>query len=109
MDIKIQNDNKKILKNTFFLYIRQIIVLFINFYSFRILYKALGESDYGIYNVIAGVIILFSFLNIAVLLYFGVQPYYYSCHSLLTLYELTYVKLFQIVKLRSFLFHEKLY
>lgn len=62
------NDNinkKRILKNTFFLYIRMICVLVANFYAVRLLLQIIGVEDYGVYNIVFGFAILFSSLNSA--------------------------------------------
>ena len=55
--------NNLIAKNTMMLYIRLSIVMIVYLYTSRIVLKALGIEDYGIYNVVAGVITLFSFFN----------------------------------------------
>ena len=57
------DDNKKIARNTVFLYIRMAIVLFISLYTTRLVLSTLGIVDYGIYNVVGGFVTLFSFLN----------------------------------------------
>lgn len=49
-----------IAQNTAFLYLRMMIVMVINLFAVRIVLKALGTEDYGIYNVIAGVITMLS-------------------------------------------------
>ncbi len=54
---------KKITKNTIALTLRMFITMGISIYSSRIILQALGIVDYGIYNVISGVISMFSFLN----------------------------------------------
>ena len=59
---KIEN-NKRIAKNTLMLYIRMGMVMLITLYVSRIVLRVLGEEDYGIYNVVGGVVILFSFLS----------------------------------------------
>lgn len=56
-------NNKRIAKNTVFLYIRMIVVLAIGLYTVRAVLDILGATDYGIYNVIGGVVGMFSFLN----------------------------------------------
>ena len=56
-------DNKKIAKNTLYLYLRMIITTFVSLYTVRVVLAVLGKEDYGIYNVIGGIVILFSFLN----------------------------------------------
>ena len=65
---KVQNkssDNKRIAKNTLFLYTRSIFLLVITLYTSRITLKILGVEDYGVYNLIAGVVTLFMFLQSA--------------------------------------------
>lgn len=57
------NHNTKITKNTLFLYGRMIIVLFVSLYTTRVVLNVLGVSDYGIYNVVAGFVSMFSFFN----------------------------------------------
>ena len=55
--------NKRIARNTFYLYVRMIFVLLITLYTSRVVLNMLGVVDYGIYNVIAGFVSMFSFLN----------------------------------------------
>lgn len=57
------SNNKQIARNTILLYGRMIVVLCISLYTTRIVLKNLGISDYGIYNVVAGFVSMFSFLN----------------------------------------------
>lgn len=56
-------DNKRIAKNTIFLYIRMILVILVNIYTVRVIWDILGVEDYGVYNVVGGVIMMFAFLN----------------------------------------------
>ena len=55
--------SSRIAKNTVALYIRSFISMLIALYTSRLLLKALGIDDFGIYNVVGGVVMLFSFLN----------------------------------------------
>lgn len=55
--------NKTIITNTLFLYIRMILLMFISFYSSRVLLQKLGVEDFGIYNVVGGVVASFSSLR----------------------------------------------
>jgi O-antigen/teichoic acid export membrane protein len=55
--------NKRIAKNTMLLYFRMLITIGVSLYTYRIVLNALGIVDYGIYNVVGGVVILFSFLS----------------------------------------------
>ncbi|HCH7934579.1 MULTISPECIES: lipopolysaccharide biosynthesis protein [Providencia] len=54
--------NKKILKNTVALYLRQIIIILITLYSMRVILNELGLENYGIYSVVAGFVTLLAFL-----------------------------------------------
>ena len=56
-------NNKRIAKNTFFLYCRQLITMGVSLYTVRVILDVLGAEDYGIYNVIGGIVSLFSFLS----------------------------------------------
>lgn len=56
-------DNKRIAKNTLFLYIRMFLTIIVNLYAVRVIWQVLGVDDYGIYNVVGGVITMFAFLN----------------------------------------------
>lgn len=55
--------NKRIAKNTIFLYIRMILVLAVSLYTSREILSILGVVDFGIYNVVAGSITLLGFFN----------------------------------------------
>lgn len=57
--------NKRIFFNTIFLYFRTVLILLISLYTTRIIYNILGVKDFGIFSLIAGFIVLFSFLNSA--------------------------------------------
>lgn len=54
--------NKKIAKNTFFLAVRTLVSLFVSFYTTRVILHALGAIDYGLFNVIYGVVAFFTFI-----------------------------------------------
>lgn len=56
-------DAKRIAKNTLLLYVRMALVMLTTLYTSRILLQVLGFEDYGIYNVVAGIVVMFSFLN----------------------------------------------
>lgn len=53
----------KVLKNTISLYIRTIFLTLISLFSFRIILRSLGAADYGLYDVVGGVISMFSFIT----------------------------------------------
>lgn len=54
---------QRIAKNTMLLYVRMLVTLLITLFTSRIVLKALGFDDYGLYNVISGVVALFAFLK----------------------------------------------
>lgn len=58
-------NNRRIAKNTLLLYFRMFITMAVGLYTSRVVLNVLGVSDYGIYNVVGGVITMVSFLNIA--------------------------------------------
>ncbi len=64
INIEIQ-ENNQIAKNTLILYFRMFITLIISLYTSRVVLKALGIVDFGIYNVIGGIVAMFSFFNTA--------------------------------------------
>lgn len=53
-------NNKRIAKNTLFLYFRQILIMAVSLYTVRVVLAALGEEDYGIYNVVGGFVAMFN-------------------------------------------------
>ena len=57
------NGAKKIAKNTLLLYVRLAVLLLVGLYTSRVVLGALGESDYGIYNVVGGVVAMFSIIS----------------------------------------------
>lgn len=59
----VNTKSKRIAKNTFFLYFRQLLTMLVALYTSRIVLQALGVVDYGVYNVVGGMVTMFSFLN----------------------------------------------
>lgn len=57
------SDTKRIAKNTIFLYIRMILIMGVTLYTSRIILDKLGLEDYGLYNVVGGVVGMLSFLT----------------------------------------------
>ena len=58
-------NNKRIAKNTLLLYIRMLFLMAVSLYTSRVVLQALGVQDFGIYNVVGGVVAMFGFLNAA--------------------------------------------
>ncbi len=58
-------NNKRIAKNTLMLYFRMMLTMLVSLYTSRVILNTLGVEDYGIYNVVGGVVTMFAFLNSA--------------------------------------------
>ena len=61
----ISVNNKRIAKNTLLLYIRMLLTMLVSLYTSRVVLNALGVEDFGIYNVVGGVVSMFGFINTA--------------------------------------------
>ena len=55
--------NKRIAKNTFLLYFRLLVVMGISLFTVRVVLKTLGVVDYGIYNVVGRIVLMFNFIT----------------------------------------------
>ena len=58
-----QGNSKRIVTNTIVLYIRMFIVMLISLYSSRLVHKALGVDDFGLFNLVGSVVALMTFLK----------------------------------------------
>lgn len=56
-------NNKRIAKNTLFLYFRMIITMVVSLFTSRVILQTLGVEDFGIYNLVGGLTAMFQFLN----------------------------------------------
>lgn len=56
-------NTKRIVKNTMLLYFRMILILAVSLYTSRVVLNTLGVEDFGIYNVVGGLVTMFIFLN----------------------------------------------
>ena len=54
---------KRIAKNSIMLYIRMIITMSISLYTSRVILQVLGVQDFGIYNLVGGIVALFGFIS----------------------------------------------
>ena len=59
----ISTNNKRIAKNTLLLYFRMLFLMVISLYTSRVVLNALGVEDFGIYNVVGGIVTMFSMLS----------------------------------------------
>ena len=58
-----QNTSKRIARNSLYLYLRMLITLVVSLYTSRVMLQVLGVRDYGVYNVVGGMVVILSFLN----------------------------------------------
>lgn len=56
-------DNKRIAKNTMYMYIRMLVSMAVSLFTARITINALGFDNYGIYNIVGSVVVFLIFLN----------------------------------------------
>ena len=56
-------NSSRIIRNTGYLYLKMAITMFITLYSTRLLLEALGVVDFGIFNVVGGLIAMLGFVN----------------------------------------------
>jgi O-antigen/teichoic acid export membrane protein len=68
-----QQNNRRIAKNTFYLYIRMFVTMAVGLYTSRVVLKVLGASDFGLYNVVGGILTMFTMLSSALTI--GVQRF----------------------------------
>lgn len=54
---------RRIAGNTLMLYVRMLLVMVVSLFTVRIVLQALGQVDYGLYNVVGGIVVMFSFLS----------------------------------------------
>lgn len=59
MSNQTSDNNKRIAKNTIFLYLRMFLIMGVTLYTSRVILKVLGVEDFGIYNVIGGLLAIF--------------------------------------------------
>lgn len=57
------DNNKRIAKNTLLLYFRMLFMMVVSLYTSRVILNALGAEDYGIYNVVDGIVAMFSVIS----------------------------------------------
>lgn len=60
-------DNTKIIKNSGILYLKLIVTSIIGLFTSRLVLESLGVSDFGLYNVVGGIVVMMNILNIALI------------------------------------------
>ena len=58
-----ESNNKRIAKNTFYLYFRTILIMLISLYTSRVILDVLGVEDFGIFNAVGGVVSMLTILT----------------------------------------------
>lgn len=61
MDNRI--NTRRIAKNTLMLYVRMLVLMVVGLYTSRVVLAALGENDFGIYDVVGGVVAMFTIIS----------------------------------------------
>ena len=59
----MEENNKRIVRNTVYLYVRMLVMTALGFVTTRIVLEKLGASDYGIYSLLGGFVAMFTVLN----------------------------------------------
>lgn len=73
-----EGDNRRIVKNTLYLYLRTGITMLVALYTSRVVLNALGIEDFGIWSVLGGVISVFGFINQSL----GATVFRYLTHAI---------------------------
>ena len=63
MPSDVSENNKRLAKNTMYMYIRMGVTMLVSLYTSRVILQNLGVSDYGIYNIVGSVIAAFAFIS----------------------------------------------
>lgn len=63
MDTHTGNSNRRIARNMLFLYFRMLLIMIVGLFTSRIVLQTLGIVDYGIHNVVGGIVTMFGFIN----------------------------------------------
>lgn len=63
MSTQTSDNNKRIAKNTLLLYFRMLFMMAVSLFTSRVVLNTLGVEDYGIYNVVGGIVAMFGFIN----------------------------------------------
>lgn len=56
-------NNKRIAKNTLLLYARMLLMMLVSLFTSRVILQVLGIEDYGVYNIVGGIVSMFAFIN----------------------------------------------
>ena len=59
----ISENSRRIARNTVLLYFRMFLLMAVGLFASRVILRALGENELGIYSTVAGVVTMFSILT----------------------------------------------
>ena len=62
----VSQNNMRIAKNSLLLYFRMFFMMAVSLYTSRVVLNTLGVEDYGIYNILGGIVAMFSFIHISI-------------------------------------------
>ena len=62
-DSQTRSANRRIVKNTAYMYVRLFTMMVIGLYTSRLVLEILGASDYGLFSVVGGVLAMFTFIS----------------------------------------------
>ena len=60
---QLSENSRRLARNTLLLYFRMFLLLLIGLFTSRVVLRTLGVDDYGVYNVVGGVVTVFTFLT----------------------------------------------
>ena len=63
MSTESANNNKRIAKNTLLLYVRMLFLMVVSLFTSRVILNTLGVEDFGIYNVVGGIVAMFTIIS----------------------------------------------
>lgn len=63
MSTESANNNKRIAKNTLLLYVRMLFSMVVCLFTSRVILNTLGVEDFGIYNVVGGIVAMFTIIS----------------------------------------------
>ena len=64
MSTQTLDNNKRIAKNTLLLYFRMLFMMVVSLYTSRVILNALGVEDFGIYNVVGGIVAVIDLISV---------------------------------------------
>lgn len=67
MDIEVVSNNRRIIKNSIFLLSRTIFLTLVTLYTLREVIAILGPKEFGLYTVVFGIVVMFTFINSAMM------------------------------------------